>query len=145
NMARTDKQLTGVVLEAGLEIWPNRIQLMLKTARKMTKLGLLNANPVANPPAWGRGSFWAAVRDLERPGGLVRQAAQGAGIPMVFVVVAGKFDREVLAIVESPLVLGPLIVAGELIDRAAYERTFDLVEKAGVDRVIVGEAREEFS
>jgi putative tryptophan/tyrosine transport system substrate-binding protein len=145
NLARPDKHFTGVVIDAGLEIWPKRFQLLLETARKMTKLGFLNANPVANPLAWGRGSFWAAVVDLERPGGLVRQAAQGAGIPMAFVVVAGKFDREVLAVVESPQVLGPLIVAGELIDRAAYERTFDLMEKAGVDGLIVSEASEHFS
>jgi putative tryptophan/tyrosine transport system substrate-binding protein len=46
---------------------------------------------------------------------------------------------------ESPQVYGPLIVAGELIDRAAYERTFDLMEKAGVDGLIVSEASEHFS
>jgi putative tryptophan/tyrosine transport system substrate-binding protein len=47
NLARPDKQFTGVVLEAGLEIWPKRFQLLLETARKMTKLGFLDANPLA--------------------------------------------------------------------------------------------------
>lgn len=143
NLARPDKQFTGVVLDAGLAIWPKRFQLLLETARKMTKLGFLNANPLG-AWSWGRGCC-SAVGDLERPGGIVRQAAQGAGIPMAFVVVAGKIDPVVLAIVESLQVYGPLIVAGELIDRAAYERTFDLMEKAGVDGLIVSEASEHFS
>jgi putative ABC transport system substrate-binding protein len=141
NLARPDKHFTGVVVDAGLEIWPKRFQLLLETARKMTKLGFLNANPVARTRGW----FWAVVRDMERPGGLVRQAAQGAGIPMAFVVVAGKFDPTELGILESPQFYGPLIVAGELIDRAAYERTFDLMEKAGVDGLILTEASEHFS
>jgi putative ABC transport system substrate-binding protein len=143
NLARPDKHFTGVVVDAGLEIWPKRFQLLLETARKMTKLGFLNADPVA----WGRkfGFLREVVADLQRPGGLVRQAAQGAGIPMAFVVVAGKFDPALLAMLESPQVYGPLIVAGELIDRAAYERTFDLMEKAGVDGLIVSEASEHFS
>jgi putative ABC transport system substrate-binding protein len=125
-----------VVLDAGLEIWPKRFQLLFETARKMTKLGFLNANP---------GRVAGSIADLLRPGGLVREAAQRAGIPMAFVVVAGKFDRTVLAMLESPYVYGPLIVAGELIDRAAYERTFGLMEKAGVDGLIVSEASEHFS
>jgi len=143
NLARPDKHFTGVVVDAGLEIWPKRFQLLLETARKMTKLGFLNADPVA----WGRkfGFLREVVADLQRPGGLVRQAAQGAGIPMAFVVVAGKFDPALLAMLESPQVYGPLIVAGELIDRAAYERTFDLMEKAGVDGLILTEASEHFS
>ena len=143
NLTRPDKHFTGVVIDAGLEIWPKRFQLLLETARKMTKLGFLNADPVA----WGRkfGFLREVVADLQRPGGLVRQAAQGAGIPMAFVVVAGKFDPALLAMLESPQVYGPLIVAGELIDRAAYERTFDLMEKAGVDGLILTEASEHFS
>ena len=147
NLARPDKHFTGVVIDAGLEIWPKRFQLLSETARKMTKLGFLNANPLA----WGSSERAKhtertfVVYDLVRPGGLVRQAAQGAGIPMAFVVVAGKFDPTVLAILESPQVYGPLIVAGELIDRAAYERTFDLMEKAGVDGLILTEASEHFS
>ena len=58
NLARPDKQFTGVVLDAGLEIWPKRFQLLLETARKMTRLGFLNANPLA----WGKG--WGAESDL---------------------------------------------------------------------------------
>jgi putative ABC transport system substrate-binding protein len=141
NLTRPDKHFTGVVIDAGLEIWPKRFQLLSETARKMTKLAFLNAIPLA----WGRERGQSVVGDMERPGGLVRQAAQGAGIPMVFVVVAGKFDPTVLGILESPQVYGPLIVAGELIDRAAYERTFDLMEKAGVDGLILTEASEHFS
>ena len=147
NLTRPDKHFTGVVIDAGLEIWPKRFQLLLETARKMTKLGFLNANPLA----WGSSERAKhtertfVVYDLVRPGGLVRQAAQGAGIPMAFVVVAGKFDPAVLAMLESPQIYGPLIVAGELIDRAAYERTFDLMEKAGVDGLILTEASEHFS
>ena len=143
NLARPDKHFTGVVVDAGLEIWPKRFQLLLETARKMTKLGFLNADPVA----WGRkfGFLREVVADLQRPGGLVRQAAQGAGISMAFVVVAGKIDQLSLAILENPNMFGPLIITGELIDRAAYERTFDLMEKAGVDGLIVNEASEHFS
>src|SRR5262249_50091148 len=102
NLARPDKHFTGVVVDAGLEIWPKRFQLLSETARKMTKLGFLNAIPLA----WGRVccSGGSIVGDMVRPGGLVRQAAQGAGIPMAFVVVAGKFDPVVLGFLESPLV-----------------------------------------
>ena len=34
NLARPDKHFTGVVLDAGLEIWPKRFQLLLETAEK---------------------------------------------------------------------------------------------------------------
>src|SRR6516225_4221194 len=51
NLAKPDKHFTGVVLDAGLEIWAKRFQLLFETARKMTKLGFLNANPLA----WGKG------------------------------------------------------------------------------------------
>ena len=139
NLARPDKQFTGVVLDAGLEIWPKRFQLLLETARKMTKLGFLYANA-------GRVVFEpGAIDHLLRPGGLVREAAQRAGISMAFVVVAGKIDQLSLAILENPYMFGPLIITGELIDRAAYERTFDLMEKAGVDGLILTEASEHFS
>jgi ABC transporter substrate binding protein len=51
SLARPDRNLTGVVLDAGLELWAKRAQLLLETARKVTKLGLLDATPaIVTPP-----------------------------------------------------------------------------------------------
>ena len=45
SLARPDRNFTGVVMDAGLEIWTKRVQLLLETAAKVTKLGFLTANP----------------------------------------------------------------------------------------------------
>ena len=50
SLARPDQNFTGVVVDAGLEIWAKRVQLLLEAARKVTKLGFLVANPTASPP-----------------------------------------------------------------------------------------------
>src|SRR5215831_14360554 len=106
NLARPDRNFTGVVLDAGLEIWGKRVQLLLEAARKLTKVGWFIANP--SPPDPGKRSHTEYVRE----------AAQRSGIKMALVVVGGKFDR------------------------AAYERTFDLMEKDGVDGLVVSDTPE---
>ena len=80
SLARPDRNFTGVVLDAGLEIWAKRVQLLLETARKVTKLGFLNANPTTHPDPRGAGVY-------------ISEAAQRSGIAAAFVVVAGKIDR----------------------------------------------------
>ncbi len=45
SLARPDGDFTGVVVDAGLEIWAKRVQLLLETARKMTKVGYLESQP----------------------------------------------------------------------------------------------------
>src|SRR5215813_12362613 len=49
SLARPDRNYTGVVLDAGLEIWAKRVQLLLEAARKVTKVGFLQANPIVTP------------------------------------------------------------------------------------------------
>jgi putative tryptophan/tyrosine transport system substrate-binding protein len=43
NLARPDRNFTGVVVDAGLEIWAKRVQLLLETVRKLTTVGYLGA------------------------------------------------------------------------------------------------------
>jgi len=108
-----------------LEIWAKRVQLLLETARKLTKVGFFTANPVRLVPGQRGHSAY------------VREAAQRAGIKAAFVVVSGNFDRAA-----SERIFDAVIVGGEKVDRAAYERTFDAMEKAGVDGLLVGETTE---
>ena len=52
NLARPDGNFTGVVVDAGLEIWAKRVQLLLETARKLTKVGyLMQPTPLHLSPA----------------------------------------------------------------------------------------------
>ncbi len=122
NLARPDGDFTGVVIDAGLEIWAKRVQLLLETARKLTNVGLFTANPPS-----GQLNIGAHVRE----------AAQRAGIKAAFVVVSGNFDRAA-----SERIFDAVIVGGEKVDRAAYERTFDAMEKAGVDGIVASTAGE---
>src|SRR5882724_6616963 len=117
SLARPDRNFTGVMLDAGLEIWAKRVQLLLEAARKVTKLGYLIANPTT-PTASTH----------------IREAAQRGGIATAYIVIAGNFDR---AAIERNW--AAVIVGGEKVDRTACERTFAAMEKEGVDGLIVGE------
>ena len=127
SLARPDRNFTGVVADAGLEIWAKRVQLLLETARKVTKVGFLVASPTYAPVPHGYGAN-------------VLEAAQQAGVATVLVNVAGKFDR---AAYER--VYGTVIVGGEMVDRAAYERSFELMEKEGVDGIVASDPGEFWS
>lgn len=122
SLARPDRNFTGVVLDAGLEIWAKRVQLLLEAARKVTKLGYFIANPAGPTPTTST---------------YIREAAQRGGFAAAYIVVAGNFDR---AAIERNW--ATVIVGGEKVDRAACERTFAAMEKEGVDGLIVGEAAE---
>jgi putative ABC transport system substrate-binding protein len=117
SLARPDRNFTGVMLDAGLEIWAKRVQLLLEAARKVTKLGYLTANPTTPTAST-----------------YIREAAQRGGIATAYIVVAGNFDR---AAIERNW--ATVIVGGEKVDRTACERTFAAMEKEGVDGLIVGE------
>jgi putative ABC transport system substrate-binding protein len=120
SLARPDRNFTGVVIDAGLEIWAKRVQLLLEAVRNVTKLGYLTANPTTPT---------ASV--------YIREAAQRGGIATAYIIVAGKFDR---AVIERNW--ATVIVGGEKVDRTACERTFAAMEKEGVDGLIVGEPAE---
>jgi len=122
SLARPDRNFTGVVIDAGLEMWAKRVQLLLEATRKVTKLGFLNANPTHVTP--GPGTH----------GAYIREAAQRGGIAAAFVVIAGKFDR---AAYERSY--ATVIVGGEKVDRTACEKTFDAMEKEGVNGLIVSD------
>ena len=122
SLARPDRNFTGVVLDAGLEIWGKRVQLLLEAARKVTKLGYLNANPTVTPGPHGVA---------------IREAAQRGGIAAAFVLIAGKIDR---AAFERDW--ATVIVGGEKVDRTACENTFAAMEKEGVDGLLVSETAE---
>ena len=125
SLARPDRNFTGVVLDAGLEIWAKRVQLLLEAARKVTKLGFLNANPTRR-----RLAFRTARRIHQR-------SRTASGIAAAYVVVAGKFDR-----VADESNWATVIVGGEKVDRTACEKTFDAMEKEGVDGLIVSDTAE---
>jgi putative ABC transport system substrate-binding protein len=129
SLARPDRNFTGVIIDAGLEIWGKRVQLLLETAPKMTKVGYFAADPSVLAP--GPATQLAQVHD----------AAQRAGVATAFVVVAGMFDRAAYERADATVVVG----GGERIDRAAYERTFDLMKRVGVDGIAVGEHAENYS
>jgi putative ABC transport system substrate-binding protein len=122
NLAKPDKNFTGVVVDAGLEIWAKRVQLLWEIARKLTKVGFFEVNP-----------FLAVPRPRSH-GGNVREAAQRLGIKAAFVVVAGKIDRAAWERVYATVVVG-----GEKTDQAAYERAFEAMEKEGVDGIVASE------
>lgn len=122
SLARPDRNYTGVVLDSGLEIWAKRFQLLLETARKVTKVGYLVANPVGFTPL------------MQTQATHVREAAQQAGIGAAYVLVAGSIDR---AAYER--IFATVIVGGEKLDPTAYEKTFEAMEKEGVHGLIVGD------
>jgi putative ABC transport system substrate-binding protein len=127
NLARPDGDFTGVVLDAGLEITAKRVQLLFETARKMTKVGYLDANPTPRATIIGQRG------NLE----YFRQGAQRTGIKTAFVVVGGNFDRAA-----AEQLYDTVIVGGDTVDRAAYERTFDAMEKEGVDGIVASQTPE---
>jgi putative ABC transport system substrate-binding protein len=122
SLARPDRNFTGVVVDAGLEMWAKRVQLLLEATRKVTKLGFLDANPTSlTTGSVGYGAY-------------IREVAQRAGIAAAYVVVAGKFDR---AAAERHW--ATVIVGGERVDRTACEKTFDAMEKEEVNGLIVSD------
>ena len=124
SLARPDRNFTGVVIDAGLEMWAKRVQLLLEATRKVTKLGFLTANPPTSvTPGRGYGPY-------------IREAAQRGGIPTAYVLVAGNIDR---AAFEREGTYATVIVGGEKVDRTACEKTFDAMEKEGVNGLIVSD------
>jgi putative ABC transport system substrate-binding protein len=126
SLARPDRNFTGVVSDAGHEIWAKRVQLLLETARKVTKLGLFTVSP----PIWDTGIN----------GGFILEAAPRHGVAAAYVLVAGKFDR---AAYERAF--ATVIVGGEKVDRTACEKAFEAMEKEGVDGLVVSDASELFA
>ena len=125
SLARPDRNFTGVVLDAGLEIWAKRVQLLLEAAPKVTKLGFLDANPTN------------VTQKPRTHGAYIREIAQRGGIAAAYVVIAGKFDRAA-----SERNWATVIVGGEKVDRTTCEKTFDAMEKERVDGLIVSDASE---
>jgi putative ABC transport system substrate-binding protein len=121
SLGRPDRNFTGVVQDAGLELWAKRGQLLLETARKVTKLGFLDVNPALETIR-----VHGAIFPLE--------AARRAGIATAAVIVAGKIDR---AAYER--LYGTVIVGGEKADRTAFEKAFEAMQKEGVDGLVVGD------
>jgi putative ABC transport system substrate-binding protein len=108
-----------------LEIWAKRVQLLLETARKLTNVGFFVANPVRAVP----GQRGHSANVLE--------AVRRAGIKATFVVVGGNFDR---AAFEG--LYDAVIVGGEKVDRTACEKTYEAMEKEGVDGLVVSDTSE---
>ena len=126
SLARPDRNFTGVVVDAGLEIWAKRVQLLLETGpRKLSNVGFLGVNPFA-PGSIQHG-----------PSEHVLEAARRVGIKATYVVVGGNFDRAAYERIFDAVIIG-----GEKVDRAAYELTFDAMEKAGVDGIVASDTPE---
>jgi putative ABC transport system substrate-binding protein len=94
-------------------------------ARKVTKVGFLQASPTSFTPA-----------PVTHPT-YILEAALRAGIAAAYVLIVGKIDR---AAYER--IFPTVIVGGEKVDWTAYEKTFEAMQKAGVDGLIIGENAE---
>lgn len=127
SLARPDRNFTGVVLDAGLEIWAKRVQLLLEATPRVTKLGYLNANPTT--PTTISNSY----------AGNVSEAARRAGIPTAYFVVAGRIDQ---AAYERAGIFIAVTISGAKVDRTELEKTFDAIKKQGVDALIVSDSGE---
>jgi putative ABC transport system substrate-binding protein len=126
SLARPDRNFTGVVVDAGLEVWAKRVQLLLETGpRKLSNIGYLAVNPLA-PGSIQHG-----------PTEHVVEATRRAGVKATFVVVGGRFDRAAYERLFDAVVVG-----GEKVDRTAYERTFEALAKAGVDGIVASDTPE---
>ena len=120
SLARPDRNFTGVVQDAGLEIFEKRAQLLLETVRKATKFGYLEANH-PTPIMFKNSAF---------PFGAVQRT--GIAIATAIVIVAGKIDRAAYERVYDTVIVG-----GEKVDRTAFEKSFEAMEKEGVDGLVV--------
>ena len=116
-----------MVNDTGLELWYKRVQLLLETAPKVTKPGFFAANPP--DPTF--------TPSIQLP---FSRAIQRDRIAAAWVVVAGKFDRAAYERAYATVIVG-----GEKVDRTACEKTFEAMEKEGVDGLIVSDTNEFFT
>jgi hypothetical protein len=70
-------------------------------------------------------------------GAYISEASRRGGVTTAYVLVAGKIDR---AAFEREGTFATVIVGGEKGDQTACEKTFDAMEKEGVNGLIVSEA-----
>jgi putative ABC transport system substrate-binding protein len=78
NLAKPEGNITGISVDAGLEVWGKRLQFLRETVGKMTNVRLLM------PDSW--------ITVLERTH--LPEAAQQAGVRIATAVIVGKLDRE---------------------------------------------------
>jgi putative ABC transport system substrate-binding protein len=123
SLARPDRNFTGVVQDAGFEIWEKKVQLLLETARKATKFGYLEAN------------YPTPIMNSAFPFEAVKRT--GIAIATAIVIVAGKIDRAAYERVYDTVIVG-----GEKVDRTAFEKSFEAMEKEGVDGLVVATVAE---
>jgi putative ABC transport system substrate-binding protein len=113
------------VVDAGLEIWTKRVQLLLETGpRKLSNVAWLGVNPFASAFTLG-------------PSGHLLEAARRARIKATLIVVGGNFDRAAYERIFDAVIFG-----GEKVDRAAFERAFDAMENAGVNGIVASDTPE---
>ena len=79
SLAKPDGNITGISVDAGLEVWGKRLQLLGETARQPKKVKLLN-------PASSRYFWETAIASL-------RENAMRAGISISEAVLAGNADK----------------------------------------------------
>jgi putative ABC transport system substrate-binding protein len=79
NLARHGGNITGVSVDAGLDVWGKRLQLLGEAARKLTKVRFL---------VTARGQSWWEATETR-----MRQAAEGAGIEISAAPIVGNIDR----------------------------------------------------
>jgi putative tryptophan/tyrosine transport system substrate-binding protein len=80
SLARPGGNITGITLDAGLELWGKRLQLLMETAKKLTNVRFLRVGPVRS--AGG-----------ERQEQALREAARRAGISFAGILMNEKIDR----------------------------------------------------
>jgi putative ABC transport system substrate-binding protein len=127
SLAKPDRNYTGVVIDAGLEIWAKRVQLLQETVgpQRLSNVGFLLANPTSR------------VSTQQRPIEHVREAARQIGIKATLVMVVGNAER---AAYERGF--GAVVFGGETLDGDAYERSFAAMGKEGVDGLVVNDSSE---
>jgi putative ABC transport system substrate-binding protein len=77
NLARPGGNITGVSVDAGLEIWGKRLDVLAEATGRLTKPHFLTV-----PLQWDGPT-----------GTVIREAAQRSGIPLVATIMSGDIDR----------------------------------------------------
>jgi putative ABC transport system substrate-binding protein len=80
SLARPGGNITGITLDAGLELWGKRFQLLIETAKKLTNVRFLRAGAVRS----------AGGEQQEQ---VLRETARHAGISFAGIFMNGKIDR----------------------------------------------------
>src|SRR6266404_4296308 len=106
NLARPERNITGVSSDIGFEIWGKRFQILREAVGRVTNVRFLVIE-TSSP-------------SVKLSAGVLRQAAEDAGVPFEVAVI------------------------GDNIDRSAYERVFAAMARERTDGLVVGNSTDHY-